>query len=131
MIKPNDFHTIDLPKTQNDSLVVLLGRVAILEAMEWLKRNWYVLVAVALLLGALGEHPYSYYQILRWVVSIAAFYRAYQFHEHDSNIWKWTMIALGILFNPIVPFYMEKETWAIFDVLGGAVLLASLFSNRK
>ncbi len=99
--------------------------------MNWLKHNWYVLLATGLLLGALGEHPYSYYQLLRWVVSISAFYRAYQFHEQDSNVWKWIMIALGILFNPLVPFYMEKETWAVFDVLAGFVLVASLFTKKK
>lgn len=110
---------------------MFLDRVAILEAMEWLKKNWYVLLAIILLLGALGEHPYSYYQLLRWVVSISAFYRAYQLHKRDSNAWKWIMIALGILFNPLVPFYMEKETWAVLDVLSGAVLLASLFTKQK
>ena len=99
--------------------------------MEWFKNNWYVLLAIALLLGSLGNHPYSYYQLLRWVVSIVAFYSAYTTHTKGSSVWTWILTALGILFNPIKPFYMEKETWVVFDVLAGFVLVASLFTKKK
>lgn len=99
--------------------------------MSWLKNNWYVLFAIAFLLGSLGDHPYGYYQLLRWVVVIVAFYSAYIASQKGSSVWMWILITLGILFNPIRPFYLERETWIIFDVLGSALLLAFLFIPRR
>ena len=95
--------------------------------MNWIKQNWYILLAVALLLGSLGDHPYGYYQLLRWVVAIVAFYNAYIISQAGRSAWMWILIALGILFNPIRPFYLERETWVILDVVCGFVLLAYTF----
>lgn len=99
--------------------------------MNWFKSNWYILLAITLLLGSLWDHPYSYYQLLRWVVSFVGFYSAYVAHIKGNSFWMWVFIALGVLFNPIRPFYLEKETWQVLDVVGGAVLFASLFANKK
>jgi hypothetical protein len=105
-----------------------------LSNMDWLKDNWLLLLASALLLGALGSHPYSYYQILRWVVAIVAVIHAYKAHESGMMFWKWVLIGMAILFNPIAPVYLEKETWAVLDVLSATFLLAFLFlfaSNKN
>jgi hypothetical protein len=32
---------------------------------NWLKNNWFKLGAIFILLRALGDHPYGYYQFLR------------------------------------------------------------------
>ncbi|OJI07309.1 hypothetical protein BK005_01940 [bacterium CG10_37_50] len=99
--------------------------------MNWIKKNWYILLAVALLLGSFGDHPYSYYQLLRWVVAIVAFYSAYIASQKGNSIWMWVLIALGILFNPIKPFYLERETWQIMDVLGALILAIFSFSKKR
>lgn len=99
--------------------------------MEWMKKNWYIVLSIILLFGAMGEHPYGYYQLLRWVVSIGAFYKAYELSKSSHSFWKWVLIALGILFNPIRPFYLDRETWQILDIVGGVILLAYLFTASK
>ena len=65
--------------------------------MTWLKQNWFKVVAVAILLGAMSEHPYAYYQVLRWVVTLAAAFAAIQAHEHGRQGWMWIFIAMAIL----------------------------------
>jgi len=94
-----------------------------------IKDNWYKVVAVILLLWALGSHPYGYYQLLRWVVAIVAAYSAYQAYEHKKNFWTWTFVAMAILFNPIMPFYLERETWQILDVAAAVVFGVSLYKK--
>ncbi|MEX0998373.1 MAG: DUF6804 family protein [Thermodesulfobacteriota bacterium] len=99
--------------------------------MDWLKNNWYILLAVALLLGSLGDHPYGYYQLLRWVVSIVAFYSAYIAFQNGSSAWIWILIAIGVLFNPIRPFYLDRGTWLILDIVSAVVLTIFIISGRK
>ena len=99
--------------------------------MNWLKDNWFVLLAIILLLGSLGDHPYGYYQLLRWVVAVVAFYSAYAASQKGNSAWMWILIALGILFNPIRPFYLERETWLILDIVSAVVLTIFIIGERK
>lgn len=98
---------------------------------KFLKQNWLKVIAVLLLIGAFGDHPYSYYQLLRWFVSIYGFYLAYNYKEKGATEWMWIFTSLAILFNPIFPFYFEKSTWQILDLLGGGIFLLAIFKNKK
>jgi hypothetical protein len=95
--------------------------------MNWLKHNWFKLIAIALLLGASSYHPYAYYQILRWVVCAAAAYTAYLLYESRRNIVLWVFVVIAVLFNPIAPIYMTKETWQTYDLLAALIFIVSLF----
>jgi len=44
---------------------------------NFLKENWFKLLAILFLLGALGDWPYGYYQLLRWVITFIGVYAAY------------------------------------------------------
>ena len=57
------FHTTNLPKSQSNRLVVFYGRVAILEAMEWLKKNQREAIGWAVI--ALFSYIYLF-QINNW-----------------------------------------------------------------
>ncbi|MCM8772756.1 MAG: hypothetical protein NC922_06865 [Candidatus Omnitrophica bacterium] len=50
-----------------------------LKIIIWLKNNWFKVIVIFLLLKAVGENPYSYYQFLRWVVSLSSGYLTYSF----------------------------------------------------
>jgi hypothetical protein len=93
---------------------------------NFLTNHWHNILAIALLLFAVGNHPYGYYQIMRWVVTITAFYNAYKFSETHLDGWKWVFIAVGILFNPIFPVYLDKSTWAPIDIVVASIFIASL-----
>ncbi len=74
---------------------------------------------------ALLEWLYSYYILLRWVVAAASAYAAWVAYEERRHTWTWLLGAIALLFNPVIPFHMRREDWAIFDVLGGFLLLVA------
>ncbi|MSU74591.1 hypothetical protein EXS57_02315 [Candidatus Kaiserbacteria bacterium] len=95
-----------------------------------MKQYWYLWVTAAALLIALGSHPYSYYQILRWVVSASAAYTAYNAYQGQQTGWAWVFAIVAVLFNPIAPITMARETWQLFDVAGAAICGVYAFRAR-
>lgn len=95
--------------------------------MSFLKHNWYRLAIILIMLGAFGDNPYSYYQFLRWATALASFYLAYVAHGNNRTGWTWTFAITGILFNPIVPFYLDRETWQFFNLTVAVIYFVSLF----
>ncbi len=79
------------------------------------------------MLGAFGDNPYSYYQFLRWATAISSFYLAYVAHDNKRGGWTWIFAIIGILFNPIIPFYLDRETWQFYNVLVATIYLVSIF----
>ncbi len=94
---------------------------------NWLKNNWFKLIAIVMLVGALGSHPYSYYQLLRWVVIIAGIFSFYVIFRLKKIVWKWIYLIIIIFFNPLIPFYFTKNTWHFIDLLVIGALFVSLF----
>lgn len=90
------------------------------------------LISAILLLLAIGSHPSSYFQILRWVVSGASFYSGWVSSKLKKSSWAWIFFIVGILFNPIVPVYLNRSTWQIIDIITAIILFISLsIKNNK
>ena len=98
--------------------------------ISWLKQNWYRLAIILVMLGAFGDHPYSYYRFLRWTTAIASFYLAYLAYENQRVGWTRTFAIIGILFNPVVPFYLEREAWQFFNLVIAIIYFVSLFKFK-
>lgn len=98
--------------------------------MNLLKHHWYLILATAFLLGSFGDWPYSYYQILRWVVVITAAYAAYQSYVAERWFWTWTLGLIAILFNPVIPFYFGRGTWELLDLGAAAVFIVFMFRHN-
>jgi FtsH-binding integral membrane protein len=98
---------------------------------QFIKNNWFKILAVVLLFWALGDHPYSYYQFLRWAIMIIGVYSAYLSYENKRIGWVWIFGIMAILFNPIIPFYLSKDTWQMFDFAGAIVFVVSLFDKNN
>ncbi len=88
------------------------------------------LVAAAMLVLALADLPYGYYTLLRIAVCAVGAYGAYLAYSAGRHGWTWTFGAIAVLFNPIIPVYLDRETWAPIDVGVGLLLLASLPAFR-
>ena len=89
------------------------------------------ITAVARLLWALEKHPYGYYKLLRWVVCGASAYAgsiAFE-DEHKKRVWIFGIIA--VLFNPIIPVHLDRDTWAAIDLATAGVLAVSLYAVRE
>lgn len=98
--------------------------------MNWLKENWFLLVAAAFLLGALGGWPYAYYQLLRWIVCGVGACSAYLAYTQQRKGWTGVFVAIAILFNPIMPFYMERDTWQMLDVIAAIPFVFFAFVRK-
>lgn len=98
---------------------------------NWLKENWFKLLAILFLLGALGDWPYGYYQFLRWIITFIGAYTAYIAYNNKQNGWAWIFGIIAILFNPILPFYLSKGTWQFIDVVVAIVFFVSFFINMR
>jgi len=85
------------------------------------------LIASAMLLGCLIDGlPYGYFQILRWVVCGVCAYRAFLAYTLEKKTWMWGFVCSAVLFNPIAPIHLDRETWAVIDVVLAIALLVSL-----
>ncbi len=97
-----------------------------MEALETLRQQRQLLavcafIAAAMLVGALGQWPYGYYILLRWVVTSVAILVAVL-----ALTWQRTWVVpvftlVAILFNPIVPVHLSRSTWQPIDI-GTAVI---------
>jgi len=99
--------------------------------MTWLKENWFLLAAAAFLLGALGDWPYAYYQLLRWIVCGVGAYSAYVAYTQKRRGWTGIFVVIAILFNPMVPFYLERGTWQVLDIIAAIPFLAFAFIDKE
>lgn len=98
---------------------------------SWVENNWFKILAIIILIGALGEWPYSYYQLLRWVVATAGAYSAYLSYYSKKTSWMWIFIAIAIIFNPFAPFYLQKNTWQAIDLLTAIIFIVSLLRRTN
>jgi len=73
--------------------------------------------------------PIGYYTLLRLVVTAAAAYIAYDTFQTDKQSgWIWVFGFVAILFNPLIPIYLDKELWMIIDF---AVAVLFIIYSRK
>ena len=99
--------------------------------MKGIKDNWFLFIVALFLFGALGTWPYAYYQILRWVVCGTAADAAYTAFTQELMGWTTLFAIVAILFNPISPFYMQRDTWQIIDFLTTIPFLVFPFTKNK
>jgi len=85
-------------------------------------------IAILMLLLAIpsGIWPYGYYVILRWIVSGIAVFVWWVASELGRKEWSWLMIGIAILFNPLVPIHLDKETWVVIDFIVAILFFASI-----
>lgn len=86
------------------------------------------LVASVMLIAGVGARSYVFYQLLRWVVSLAACWRAYIASKHKSRYWVLGFLIVAIIFNPIAPIRFGKDVWMIVDVSVAIFFTISIFA---
>jgi len=84
------------------------------------------LVSAVLLIWALSKHKYDYYTILRWVVSATSVYCGTIANKMKNSIWVAMFAPVAILFNPIIPIGLSRNTWSKIDVACAIFLLVSI-----
>ena len=61
------------------------------------------LIAAAMLLLALADLPYGYYQLLRFIVCGVGVYVAYTAYNWQKKWVMWLFGFIALLFNPLIP----------------------------
>lgn len=98
---------------------------------NFIKGNWIKILAIVFLLGALGDNPYVYYQLLRWAILIIGAYLAYLTYNNGKNLWAWIFGTIALLFNPIIPFYFSRNAWQFVDVIVAVIFIISIFIKNE
>ena len=90
-----------------------------------------VISVILLLLAIPAIWPYGYYILLRWIVSLSAVFLLWLAYELKKTFWLFLMGIVVILFNPIIPIHLDKETWIVIDFIVAILFLVSIFKIRN
>ena len=94
--------------------------------------KWLCIVSGVLLLLAIPQGwPYSYYIILRWIIFISAAFVAWGFYQSKINGWALAFGAVCLIFNPLVPFFMNKSSWVGIDFIAAILFFLAAYSYKK
>ncbi|MDX9697776.1 MAG: hypothetical protein RBT49_18430 [Bacteroidales bacterium] len=90
------------------------------------------LICSGLLLISLADLPMGYYTLLRIVVSIGAIAVIIKEYEQGINFWIIIFGLILILFNPLIPIYLnEKEAWMPIDIIAAILFGIKSFSLKS
>lgn len=89
----------------------------------------YAAVGIMLLL-AIGDMPWGFYQLLRWVVVAGGALLVFRSLKNGQSPWAMFGAVSIIFFFPPFGVSFEKEVWAVFDFLFGLCFLAAAATMR-
>lgn len=95
---------------------------------------WIFFVPISLLLIGLADLPTGYYTLVRIVVCLVSCFSCYLSYKSDGKIGVVTVVYafLALLFNPIIPIYLnDKDTWAVIDIVAAILLTIRYFTAKK
>ena len=73
------------------------------------------------------SHTSDFYTVLRWVCCAAFTYSAVTALQTKRVPWTWIFGILAVLFNPIAPVYLQRETWLVIDCAAiGLIVIAGV-----
>lgn len=74
--------------------------------------------------------PYAYYQFLRIFVFFSAGFVSYKFLEQKLMPWVLVFGAIALIFNPIVPIYLDKSSWVVIDFISALLFFSAIQSAQ-
>lgn len=83
-------------------------------------------ISTIMLLIAILPLPYGYYTLLRWIVCFSAIFSAWVANELGKRPWLFLMAIIALLFNPIVPVFLNKGAWVIIDFIVAILFFISI-----
>lgn len=104
--------------------------------LDWLGFAALLISAFLLYWAQSSYHRYSYFQLLRWVVTLSALLGAWRFAAYRWYVATAALILAAVLFNPINPIRMTRYQWHPYDFWGalgcaGLAVLLVFASFRK
>jgi len=89
------------------------------------------IIAALMLFGALGDWPYGYYQLLRFVVCGVSAYIAFIAYQWQKLWATWLFGFIAVLFNPLVPIHLSREIWQTIDMVCALLFYFVAFAPKE
>ena len=81
-------------------------------------------ICALLLFIAVANLPIGYYTFLRIAITIGAISYIISEFVKGFNFWLIGFVLIAILFNPLLPIYLnDKQAWMPIDIIGGLLFL--------
>jgi hypothetical protein len=80
-------------------------------------------VAAGLSVIALADMPYGFYTFLRLSLTLAAVILAVAARGSSKPGWIWPMIAIALVWNPLIPVFFDRSVWAVLNVAAAVVFV--------
>ncbi|MFC1636084.1 DUF6804 family protein [Planctomycetota bacterium] len=89
------------------------------------------IIAAVMLLVALGDWPYAYYQLLRFVVCGASVYVVFVASTW-TKLWAMGMFGIvAVLFNPLIPIHLSQEIRQMTDFICALLFAGAAFILKE
>ncbi len=79
-----------------------------------------------MLLLCLAPMPYGYFMLVRFVMTVACGWMAYQYYQGQKTVGTWVFGILALLFQPMYKIALGRTVWNVVDVIV-AIFLIVLF----
>lgn len=82
---------------------------------------------------AMIDLPYGYYHFLRLVIFFSSLFILYA-HQKCGYRFEWVLlfIVIALLFNPILPVFLDKEIWSFINpIVSISYILHFVFFRKK
>jgi hypothetical protein len=87
--------------------------------------RWVAFACAAALALAPMHWPYGYYQLLKLAVTALAIWLAIAARQQQSTIWTILGVVLALLYNPVMPIYLNRATWLPIDFVAATLCVAA------
>jgi hypothetical protein len=91
----------------------------------------YLFIACLLLLIAVAPMPYGYYQFIRIAITLVASINAFELYNKNKTTLLVVFVSIIILYNPIIPIHLSKETWIPINLLSAVFFGVFAFVNKN
>jgi len=102
--------------------------------VDWL--DWLRWIAIAFLLLVAFVDPSEIgdgFKVLRWIVAVTATVAAWRMRKSAESkreqVQLSALIGIAVIFNPLLPFYFERETWIFIDFAAAGIF--AFIESRK
>lgn len=91
-----------------------------------------VVLAILLLL-CLADMPYGFYELVRFLATIAFIYLSYDYFKAQKDGLGFTFAALAVLFQPFFRISLGRTIWNLVDIIvvGGLIYLIVKALKKK
>ena len=75
--------------------------------------------------------PYEYYELVKWVSTVAFAYLGYSALEQNEEILPWLFFGLAILFQPFIKMALGRDLWNLVDVVVAVFLVWTMVKRKN